>query len=48
MITDNKAEDAARNEVEDSRPSKRSIPVTIFFALLIAFAFIALGMWFTY
>ena len=49
MVTEeNKIQNTEKHNVEDSRPSKRSIPLTIFFALLLAFAFIALGMWFTY
>ena len=34
-----------KENVEDSRPSKKNITVTMIFAVLLAFAFIALGMW---
>ena len=46
MITkNNKIENTESDNVEDSRPSKRNITVTMVFAVLLAFAFIALGMW---
>ena len=38
-----------KDNVEDSRPSKTNISVTMIGALLLAFVFIAIGVWwFTY
>lgn len=33
------------DNVEDSRPSKTNITVTMVFAVLLAIAFMAIGMW---
>ncbi len=47
MFTErNNIENTERDSVENSRPSKSNISVTMVFAVLLAFAFIALGMWF--
>jgi hypothetical protein len=34
--------------VEDSRPNKKNIAVTITIAILVGIAFGAIGMWFSY
>jgi hypothetical protein len=43
MINENNITESGN--VEDSRPSKRNILVTMIAAVLLAFSFIAIGMW---
>ena len=41
----NNIENTERGDAENSRPSKKNITATMIFAVLLAFSFIALGMW---
>lgn len=36
------------NQVEDSRPDKKDISVTMIFAIILAIALAATGIWFSY
>lgn len=46
MFTEkNNVENTETKNVENSRPSKKNITLTMIFAVLLAFSFIALGMW---
>lgn len=46
MLTErNNMNNTESQNVEDSRPTKKNISITMIFAVLLAFSFIALGMW---
>ncbi|WP_172592470.1 hypothetical protein [Nitrosomonas supralitoralis] len=46
MSTERNNVDNTENEnVENSRPNKKNITVTMIFAVLLAFSFMALGIW---